>query len=130
MELSKRGYGQHVTVVAEHLPGDKTINYTSPWYVIVLVTASSGHVYLMCSRAGGNFSGISGSDKNALHWDRLGYLTMMDLVERSAEEAKYLAKTESTEYWDEMPSSDKVGSITEYLRDVSHGVSDAVSSSL
>ncbi|KAH8430811.1 FAD-dependent oxidoreductase [Aspergillus melleus] len=98
LELSKRGYGQYVTVVAEHLPGDKTTHYTSPW-------------------AGGNFSGISGSDKNALHWDRLGYLTMMDLVDRGAEEAKYLLKTASTEYWDEMPSRDKIQSIVEYLRD-------------
>ncbi|KAA8642855.1 hypothetical protein EYZ11_009697 [Aspergillus tanneri] len=99
LELSKRGYGQHITVVAEHLPGDKDIKYTSPW-------------------AGANFSGISGSNANALRWDRLGYSTMMELVDRGAEEAKYLSKTESIEYWDEMPSVDKIRSMTEYLRDL------------
>lgn len=31
--LAERGYGSHITVVAEHLPGDTSINYTSPWYV-------------------------------------------------------------------------------------------------
>lgn len=34
LELSLRGYGSRVTVVAEHLPGDGSINYTSPWYMI------------------------------------------------------------------------------------------------
>lgn len=29
--LAQRGYGKHVMVVAEHLPGDLSINYTSPW---------------------------------------------------------------------------------------------------
>ncbi|OKL57323.1 hypothetical protein UA08_07471 [Talaromyces atroroseus] len=101
LELSKRGYGKYITVVAEHLPGDEaTIDYTSPW-------------------AGANFSGISGGDANALRWDRTGYSLMMRLIDTQAEEAKYLAKTESTEYWDEMPASDKIRSMTEYLRDVS-----------
>jgi hypothetical protein len=34
--LAERGYGSHITVVAEHLPGDTSINYTSPWYVAAL----------------------------------------------------------------------------------------------
>jgi D-amino-acid oxidase len=29
--LAERGYGSQITVVAEHLPGDTSINYTSPW---------------------------------------------------------------------------------------------------
>lgn len=44
---------------------------------------------------------------------------MMRLIDTQAEEAKYLQKTESTEYWDDMPASDKIRSMTEYLRDVS-----------
>ncbi|KAF5860098.1 hypothetical protein ETB97_002059 [Aspergillus alliaceus] len=99
LELSKRGYGRHVTVMAEHLPGDESIDYTSPW-------------------AGANFSGISGSDANALRWDRSGYSTMIGLIDAGAEEAKYLSKTESTEYWDQAPSQDKINSMTEYLRDL------------
>jgi glycine/D-amino acid oxidase-like deaminating enzyme len=31
--LAERGYGSHITVIAEHLPGDTSINYTSPWYI-------------------------------------------------------------------------------------------------
>ncbi|KAB8071812.1 FAD dependent oxidoreductase [Aspergillus leporis] len=99
LELSRRGYGQHVTVIAEHLPGDESIQYTSPW-------------------AGANFSGISGSDANALRWDQLGYKTMMSLIDAGTEEAKYLSKTQSTEYWDLAPSPDKVNSMKEYLRDL------------
>ncbi|KAL4795286.1 POT family-domain-containing protein [Aspergillus venezuelensis] len=99
LELSRQGYGQHVTVIAKDLPGDSNAQYTSPW-------------------AGANFSGISGSFPNALRWDRAGYLALMDLIDRGAEEAKYLSKTQSTEYWDELPSADKISSVTEYLRDV------------
>ncbi|RDW79337.1 FAD-dependent oxidoreductase [Aspergillus mulundensis] len=99
LELAKRGYGQHITVIGRELPGDSNVDYTSPW-------------------AGANFSGISGTDPNALRWDRAGYLALMGLIERGAEEAKFLAKTESTEYWDEQPSAEKIKSVTEYLRDV------------
>ncbi|OGM42822.1 oligopeptide transporter [Aspergillus bombycis] len=99
LELSKRGYGQHITIMAEHLPGDESIDYTSPW-------------------AGANFSGISGSDANALRWDRSGYLAMMRLIDTGAEEAKYLSKTASTEYWDQAPSQDKIISMAEYLHDL------------
>lgn len=69
-------------------------------------------------RAGANFSGISGSDANAMRWDQSGYSAMMSLIDAGAEEAKYLCKTESTEYWDQAPSQDKINSMTEYLRDV------------
>ncbi|KAL3474079.1 POT family-domain-containing protein [Aspergillus californicus] len=99
LELSRRGLGRCVTVIAKDLPGDVTVDYTSPW-------------------AGANFSGISGNDPNALRWDKAGYLALMDLIDKGATEAKYLSKTESIEYWDEPPSSEKIQSITEYLRDV------------
>jgi hypothetical protein len=29
--LSEQGYGKHISVVAEHLPGDTSVTYTSPW---------------------------------------------------------------------------------------------------
>ncbi|KAM5343333.1 hypothetical protein ACJ41O_014299 [Fusarium nematophilum] len=29
--LAERGYGQSITVIAEHLPGDTALTYTSPW---------------------------------------------------------------------------------------------------
>lgn len=69
-------------------------------------------------RAGANFSGISGGDANALRWDRAGYTLMMEMIDKKTTEAKFLAKTDSTEYWDEMPQPDKIQSMTEYLRDV------------
>ncbi|KAL4903097.1 hypothetical protein BDW74DRAFT_169050 [Aspergillus multicolor] len=99
LQLSKRGYGQQITVIGKDLPGDSNVDYTSPW-------------------AGANFSGISGNDSNALRWDKAGYLALMDLIDRGAEEAKFLAKIQSTEYWDEQPSAEKIESVTEYLRDV------------
>ncbi|KAJ5890564.1 uncharacterized protein N7473_006792 [Penicillium subrubescens] len=101
MELSKQGYGRQTTVIAKHLPGDIHVDYTSPW-------------------AGANFSGISGANLNALRWDKAGYLSLMQLIDDGAEEAKYLSKMQSTEYWDERPSPEKIRSVTEYLRDVQY----------
>ncbi|EAT83813.1 hypothetical protein HBI56_062570 [Parastagonospora nodorum] len=95
--LAERGYGSHITVVAEHLPGDTSINYTSPW-------------------AGANFSAISGGDANALRWDKLGYGHMMKLAEEHGVEA-CISKTPSFEYWDEMPARAKIESMAEYLKD-------------
>ncbi|KAF1849644.1 FAD dependent oxidoreductase [Cucurbitaria berberidis CBS 394.84] len=95
--LAERGYGSHITVIAEHLPGDTSINYTSPW-------------------AGANFSAISGNDANALRWDKLGYGHMMKLAEEHGVEA-CISKTPSFEYWDEMPSRTKIDSMSEYLKD-------------
>jgi hypothetical protein len=31
--LAEKGYGRYTTIIAEHLPGDTSINYTSPWSV-------------------------------------------------------------------------------------------------
>lgn len=70
-------------------------------------------------RAGANFSAISGNDKNALRWDRDGYLSMWALVESGGPEAKYLKKTKSTEYFDMAPDSNKIASMKQYLNDVS-----------
>lgn len=71
------------------------------------------------SRAGANFSAISGSDPNALRWDKHGYSTMMKLIETNADEALYLSKSRSTEYFDDIPSMEKVDSMKEFLQDVS-----------
>jgi hypothetical protein len=43
---------------------------------------------------------------------------MMKLAEEHGKEA-YIAKTPSFEYWDEMPSREKIDSMAEYLQDVS-----------
>lgn len=44
---------------------------------------------------------------------------MWKLVEDGAQEAKYIAKTPSTEYFDALPDEGKIESMKEYLKDVS-----------
>ncbi|KAG6001554.1 hypothetical protein E4U21_004094 [Claviceps maximensis] len=95
--LARRGLGRHITIVAEHLPGDTSPTYTSPW-------------------AGCNFSGISGSDANALRWDKLGYAHLMDLATH-AEEDSFVSRTQSVEYWDGDVPYDKIRAISEYMED-------------
>lgn len=31
--LAEKGHAKRTAIVAEHLPGDTSINFTSPWYV-------------------------------------------------------------------------------------------------
>lgn len=114
--LAERGYGEHITVVAEHMPGDTSINYTSPWYVLHELEGSPQLTH--GRRAGANFSAISGGDANALRWDKLGYGQMMKLAAKHGEEA-CVSPTASLEYWDEMPSKAKIESMAQYLKDVS-----------
>ncbi|EHK39440.1 uncharacterized protein TrAtP1_007087 [Trichoderma atroviride] len=95
--LAERGLGPYITVIAEHLPGDTAATYTSPW-------------------AGCNFSGISGNDKNALKWDRLGYTHLTKLASEQGDEA-YIRRTHSVEYWDEHVPHEKIKAISEYLED-------------
>ncbi|KAJ5774395.1 hypothetical protein N7457_009291 [Penicillium paradoxum] len=94
--LAEKGYAQYTTVIAEHLPGDTSVNYTSPW-------------------AGANFSAISASDPNALRWDKLGYTYLLDLAARDGKNA-FVKETSSTEYWDELPPRSKIESMAEYLK--------------
>ncbi|KND86640.1 D-amino-acid oxidase [Tolypocladium ophioglossoides CBS 100239] len=97
--LAERGLGHHITVIAEYLPGDTSPEYTSPW-------------------AGSNFSGISGSDKNALRWDRMGYAHLAKLASERGEEA-FVARAHSIEYWDANAPHEKIKAISEYLEDAS-----------
>ncbi|RMJ17800.1 hypothetical protein CDV36_002544 [Fusarium kuroshium] len=95
--LAERGYGQSITVIAEHLPGDTALSYTSPW-------------------AGCNFSAISGTDANALRWDKLGYFHLSKLASERPEET-YVRRTSSTELWDDNVPHDKIKTMSEYLED-------------
>ncbi|OQE13998.1 hypothetical protein PENFLA_c041G07904 [Penicillium flavigenum] len=95
--LAGQGYASQTTIIAEHLPGDTSINYTSPW-------------------AGANFSALSASDKNALRWDQLGYKHLLKLAAQDGKKA-FVRETPSTEYWDEMPSRTKLDSMASYLKD-------------
>ncbi|KAJ5130888.1 D-amino-acid oxidase [Penicillium bovifimosum] len=95
--LAEKGYGHYTTIIAEHLPGDTSINYTSPW-------------------AGANFSALSASDENALRWDKFGYKYLLDLAAKDGKNA-FVKETASIEYWDELPSRAKIDSMAEYLKD-------------
>ncbi|CAG9942591.1 unnamed protein product [Clonostachys rosea f. rosea IK726] len=95
--LAERGYGKQITVIAEYLPGDTAIAYTSPW-------------------AGCNFSAISGSDANALKWDRLGYTHLSKLASEKPE-ATHVQRTPSTELWDDDVPHEKIKAMSEYLED-------------
>ncbi|KAJ4248789.1 D-aspartate oxidase [Fusarium torreyae] len=100
--LAERGYGKSITVIAEHLPGDTATNYTSPW-------------------AGCNFSAISGTDANALKWDKAGYFHLSKLASERPEES-FVRRTPSTEYWDDNGPRDKIQAMSEYLEDNEYGV--------
>ncbi|EWZ89414.1 hypothetical protein FOWG_09115 [Fusarium oxysporum f. sp. lycopersici MN25] len=95
--LAERGYGKSITVIAEHLPGDTALTYTSPW-------------------AGCNFSAISGTDANALKWDKAGYFHLSKLASERPEQS-YVKRTPSTELWDDNVPSDKIQAMSEYLED-------------
>ncbi|CAM1509510.1 Fc.00g032490.m01.CDS01 [Cosmosporella sp. VM-42] len=95
--LSERGYGKYITIIAEYLPGDTAVTYTSPW-------------------AGCNFSALSGSDSNALRWDRQGYSHLCKLATQSTSET-FVQRTPSTELWDESVPHDKIKDMSEYLED-------------
>ena len=69
-------------------------------------------------RAGANFSAISGSDKNALIWDKAGYKRLMKLAVTHGPVAG-IATTQSREFWDEKPAEEKLRSLSSYLEDVS-----------
>ncbi|KAL6922601.1 hypothetical protein FSST1_006627 [Fusarium sambucinum] len=95
--LSQRGYGKNITVVAEHLPGDTAPSYTSPW-------------------AGCNFSAISGTDANAIKWDRKGYTHLKSLASESPDKS-FVKRTPSVEFWDDNVPHDKIKAMAEYLDD-------------
>ncbi|CAK7209049.1 D-aspartate oxidase [Sporothrix bragantina] len=97
--LARKGLGPLITVVAEYLPGDTAPDYTSPW-------------------AGCNYSSISGSDANALRWDRLGYRHLLQLATQCSAES-YVARTSSTEIWDDVVPNDKIKIMSEYLENFS-----------
>ncbi|KAH8171109.1 FAD dependent oxidoreductase domain-containing protein [Sarocladium implicatum] len=95
--LAKRGHGRSTTVLAEYLPGDTAVAYTSPW-------------------AGCNFSAISGTDPNAIRWDKAGYKFLRE-IEATAGEKSFVKKTPSTEMWDDVVPHDKIKAMSEYLED-------------
>ncbi|KXJ87926.1 FAD dependent oxidoreductase [Microdochium bolleyi] len=97
LRLCEKGYGPYITIAAQYMPGDTSPSYCSPW-------------------AGCNFSAISGTDANALKWDREGYRHLRELCAKHGKEA-FVQRTPSLEFWDEQIPSNKIKFMSEYLED-------------
>ncbi|ODV81587.1 D-aspartate oxidase [Suhomyces tanzawaensis NRRL Y-17324] len=85
-----------VTVLAEYLPGDESVNYASPY-------------------AGGNFSCITDDDPATLAYDKHTYTHLHVLQRELGGPACGLDRYLSTEYWDTKPSRRKLDSLASYL---------------
>lgn len=85
-------------VVAEYLPGDESINYTSPY-------------------AGGNFSTITDDDDDTLMFDKYTYTNLYELQTKLGGPHSGIARCMSFEYFDEFPSISKLNSLKSYLED-------------
>lgn len=88
----------HIKVIAEFMPGDESINYTSPY-------------------AGGNFSCITGDDAPTLQYDKFTYQNLGALQRKLGGPECGLDRFPSSEYWDEQPSQAKISSLKSYLSD-------------
>lgn len=86
-----------VKIIAEYLPGDSSINFTSPW-------------------AGGNFSCISPNDPDTLFYDKFTYTHLAELSKQIGPSCGLDMKP-STEYWDVYPGDEKINSLKTYLKD-------------
>lgn len=97
--MVQQGRGQDLIYVAEYLPGDQSIYYTSPW-------------------AGGNFSCISADDEKALRHDKLSFIHLDKIQKQYGTEAG-LDRLKAREFWGEtLPSDAKVSSLQSYIPDL------------
>lgn len=69
-------------------------------------------------RAGCNFSAISGTDANAIKWDRHGYAHLKKLAAEDSDKS-FVKRTPSIEFWDDNVPHDKIKAMADYLDDVS-----------
>lgn len=74
----------------------------------------------MLQRAGCNFSAISGTDANAIRWDKAGYKFLREIESTVGPEKSFVKRTPSTEMWDNVVPHDKIKAMSEYLEDVRH----------
>ncbi|AOW06940.1 hypothetical protein B0I72DRAFT_142016 [Yarrowia lipolytica] len=94
--LTEKGYS-NIHMTAQYLPGDTSIDYTSPW-------------------AGGNFCAISGSDPATLVYDKETYLGLAPIFDTWGA-AKGFERLPITEFWDFEPPKQKIESLKTYLKD-------------
>ncbi len=107
--LEKGVAANEITVIAEYLPGDESINYTSPY-------------------AGGNFSCITGDDPQTLQYDKYTYLNLPKIQKAIGGKTQGLDRYPSTEYWDEKPSQTKIESLESYLQDYKEVIDESLPS--
>lgn len=86
-----------INIIAEYLPGDQSIKFTSPW-------------------AGGNFSCITPNDPDTLAYDKFTY-THLEEIRRALGQDCGLDMKPSTELWDVYPGDAKINSLKSYLKD-------------
>ena len=97
--LLERGVdAKDITIIAEYLPGDESIKYTSPY-------------------AGGNFSCITGDDPDVLEYDRLTYINLAKVQKAIGGKTKGLDRYKSTEIWDYSLQKVKYDSLKSYLQE-------------
>lgn len=90
--------GEYITIIAEFMPGDESINYTSPY-------------------AGGNFSAITSDDPNSLKFDKYTYNNLARLQKQLGGPECGIDMLPTTEVWDIEPSLQKIESLKSYLKD-------------
>ncbi|ODV74309.1 FAD-dependent oxidoreductase [Cyberlindnera jadinii NRRL Y-1542] len=89
---------EKITVIAQFLPGDESINYTSPY-------------------AGGNFSCITSDDDDTLLFDKLTYMNLGRLQRALGGSKCGLENRPSAEFWEAYPVDKKIASYRSYLKD-------------
>lgn len=94
--LDKGVKAQDITIVAQYLPGDESINYTSPY-------------------AGGNFLCITGNDPETLHFDKFTYLNLGRIQRALGGASCGLDRCTSYEHWEHKPPQEKIDSLKSYL---------------
>lgn len=90
--------GKDITIIAEYLPGDESIKYTSPY-------------------AGGNFSCITDDDPKTLQYDKYTYENLEKLQKQLGGPECGLDRYISQEFWDTTPSLSKKQSLKSYLQE-------------
>ncbi|KAK6202297.1 D-aspartate oxidase [Scheffersomyces amazonensis] len=96
--LNRNVKASSITVIAEHLPGDESINYASPY-------------------AGGDFSCITDDDPATLYYDKYTYTNLKKIQLALGGPQFGLDRYTSTEYWDIKPSKEKIDSLASYLEE-------------
>jgi len=90
--------GSDITILAQYLPGDESINYTSPY-------------------AGGNFSCITDDNPKTLMYDEFTYRNLAKLQAQMGGAKCGLDRYVSREHWDIEPSDAKKQSLASYLQE-------------